>query len=333
MSAPKSLRPCEGAAPALAPVRLGDLVKPAAAVGPAGAADAAPARPAYVPPSLRKAEEAKPKTGISSAEMSDQSLFPTLGATPKATGASWGALRNRLVTAAAPAPAPAAPERPPDLSSNQFAALDEDAAAAEPPSPAPISFKKVLEDRIKQDEEEAAAAAAEAALPETEDPLEMTPEQLEKNGWARIHRPFGSQPDRLQGLTALREWLATRDWAEKSDPLVADDGETFTWDDMTKLRQAIEVPPDQPDSSQKVLELLCRPGAVGKNPWENVKPVEETIAFREPKIPKGLADLMARKKAHRAQHGPGAAELRAMGREMGPVGSEDAARASQLRAF
>jgi hypothetical protein len=329
MSAPKNIRPCEGGAPALAPVRLGDLVKPAAAAP----ADAAPARPAYVPPSLRKAEEAKPKTGITSAEMSDQSLFPTLGATPKATGASWGALRNRLVTAAAPA----APERPPDLSSNQFAALDEDAAAAPAPPPVPsagpVSFKKVLEDRIKQDEEEAAAAAAEAALPETEDPLEMTPEQLVKNGWARIHRPFGSQPDRLQGLTALREWLATRDWTEKPDPLVTDDGETFTWDDMTKLRQALEVPPDQPESSQRVLELLCRPAAAGKNPWENVKPVEETIAFREPKIPKGLADLLARKKAHRAQHGPGAAELRAAGRDIGPVGSEDAARASQLRAF
>lgn len=329
---PAAPRPCDGPAAALTPVRLADLARPAADAA-AAAAPTPTAAPKYVPPSQRKAEEAAKPKELGAADFQSADLFPALGVVPKTvTGASWAQLRAKF---AAPAPAAAAP----DLSGNAFAALDMD--AEETPKPAaPLNFKSMMEDRLKKDEEETRAAeakeAAEREIEDNDDPHEMTPQQRARLGWTTLPFPRGEE----QKMVARRRF-AEMDWTDAPlDPEMAyyESGEGFTWEDIRKTLELLRTS----ESSHQILGAFCRADAVGPDPWQQQETPEEAAArafqeslTRPKKLSKSMEHLLsiaAAKAARRAAHGPGEAELRAMGQDVGPVGSADALQASMLRA-
>jgi hypothetical protein len=299
----------------LKPMRGADLIRQAheaAALSAAAAPTAAPTASRYVPPSKRGAEPPKPKT-LTTQDMASAELFPTLGG-PRAAAA-----------AAAPAPA----------STNAFAVLDDDASSVSASTTAPLNFKKTLKATIKKEREEAEAAAALAAIPETDDPNEMTVEQLERNGWTVLRRPFGSQPDALQGLEALRDFVEKHSagWVDgPADPELAyyENGETWT---------TMGIPPEllEMGKERELMAYCCRTHGEEVPDYAAIAEQQRLATLNaKMRTTSGLSskmqDLMQRKKAHRALHGPGEAERRAMAlpESSGPVGSLDAMRAGIL---
>lgn len=292
----------------LQPMRGADLIRQAQEN--AATTPAAPTTARYLPPSKRGAEPPKLKT-LTSADMESAELFPTLGGSKK------------VVAAPQPAPASAA-------SLNAFAVLDEDAESVASSAPGPLDFKKMLKTRVRKDREEAALAV----LPETDNPSEMTQEQLEREGWAVLRRPFGSQPDPLQGLGALRDFVekASPSWRDGPlDPEQAyyENGDTWT---------TIGIPPELlvMGKERELMAYCCRTHNEEVPDYEELarKEAEAREAREALRTTRGqankLCSLLERKRAHRAAHGPGEAELRAAeatscGADV--VGSLDALRA------
>lgn len=294
----------------LQPMRGADLIRQAQEAA-AAAPAAAPTASRYVPPSKRAAEPPKPKT-LTTQDMASTELFPTLGG-------------PRAVVAATPVPA----------STNAFAVLDDDASSVSASTTAPLNFKKTLKATIKKEREEAEAAAALAAIPETDDPNEMTVEQLERNGWTVLRRPFASQPDALQGLEALRDFVEKHSagWVDgPADPELAyyENGETWT---------TMGIPPEllEMGKERELMAYCCRTHGEEVPDYAAIAEQQRLAALNaKMRTATGLSskmqDLMQRKKAHRALHGPGEAERRAMAlpESSGPVGSLDAMRAGIL---
>jgi hypothetical protein len=262
-------KPCEGAVQQLTPMRMIDVIRQQAAAAPK------PASNAYVPPSKRvpdaAAEPAKPK-GISEAEMNSDKLFPTRGATPTAPKGVWGKAK--------PASATAAP-----ANQNTFAALDDDGEgpASPAPSAAALNFKAVIEERIERDREE----AAEAALPETEDPAEMTEAQLIRNGWACLRKPFASQANPLFGQAALQDFVARQNWKDEPDPWDAYVNNGETWDGQLGIPQQLL----DTGNSFDILVYCVGPNAAGENPYET-KVIKEEGTLSTGKVPKSMQRLM-----------------------------------------
>lgn len=275
----------------LQPMRGADLIRQAQETA-AAAPPATPTAARYLPPSKRGAEQPKLKT-LTSADMESAELFPTLGGSKKAA-------------AAAPQPASASA-----ASLNAFAALDEDAESVASSAPGPLDFKMMLKTRVRKDREEAALAV----LPETDNPSEMTPEQLEREGWAVLRRPFGSQPDPVQGLEALRDFVekASPGWRDGPlDPEQAyyENGETWTY---------VGFPPELlvMGKERELMAYCCRTHNEEVPDYEELarKEAEAREAHNAARATRGavgkLQALLARKRAHRAAQGPGEAELRA----------------------
>lgn len=215
---------------------MADMVKKAPAAGASAPAPGAPtpSKPAaYVPPSQRKAEAAAKPTTISSTDLDSQRLFPTLG------GAR---------------PAVAAAQTPRVTTQNQFTTLDDDASSTTS-SAAALNFKTMLHRRIEQDVERQRLGE----IPETDDPLEMTPEKLTAEGWAVLNLRR-SPLDRGSRFEELPD-----EWER-----YVNNGEACTGvldaKDLTNT-----------EDSYYVLTQLCSPAAVGENVWERYKerPVEE----------------------------------------------------------
>ncbi len=164
----------------------------------AGAAAAAAPKNAYIPPSRRKdtGEAAKPKT-ITTDELANQALFPSLGGPSgslKAAaggGASWGQIRAKLST------------------SNTFSALSEetDVSGTSVISTPSLNFKGMLKERIEKDKAEEALLQME----ETDDPAEMNDTQLRKNGWAKLTLPPKDTESRKQWCEAFHTRLEQLD--------------------------------------------------------------------------------------------------------------------------
>lgn len=280
MSASTS-KPCEGAVQQLAPMRMIDVIRQQAATAPAAKPSSASTN-AYVPPSKRAAgaaaEPQKPK-GITESEMASDKLFPTLGAAPTAPKGVWGKPQAAMASAATPKPQAAAP-----TNQNAFAALDDDVPPSPAPSAAPLNFKAVIEERIERDREE----AEEAALPETEDPAEMTEAQLIRNGWARLRKPFASQVNPVFGQAALQEFVARQIWKdEPADPWEAYVNNGETWDGQ------LGIPKELMDkgNSFDLLVYCVGPNAAGEDPYA-AKVVKEEGTLSSGKIPKSTQRLM-----------------------------------------
>jgi hypothetical protein len=279
MSAPIS-KPCEGTVQQLTPMRMIDVIRQQAAGAPAAAASkpASASANAYVPPSKRAAgavAEPQKQKSITEADMASDKLFPTLGAAPTAPKGVWGKPKPNAAT---PAPTPA--------NQNAFAALDEDADANPSPAPsaAPLNFKAVIEERIERDREE----AEEAALPETEDPAEMTEAQLIRNGWARLRKPFASQVNPLFGQAALQEFVARQDWKDElADPWEAYVNNGETWDGR------LGIPKELMDTGNSfdLLVYCVGPNAAGEDPYA-AKVIKEEGTLSTGKMPKALQRLM-----------------------------------------
>ena len=111
----------------------------------------APVTPSrYVPPSKRAEEPAT----LSTTDMKSDKLFPTLAPMkPTMNGASWGQIRARLAT-------PTKPEQPPQL-----------------------DFKRTIEASIQRMDKEQEEGKRRENIT---NPVEMTPAQLEQNGWTSL---------------------------------------------------------------------------------------------------------------------------------------------------
>lgn len=171
-------KPCEGIK--LAPMKFADIVK--SAPPPAAAAAPAPMKTHYVPPSKR-AQEKEDVKAPSADDMKSEQSFPTLSPMKPATnGASWGQIRARL--------------------------------AKEPSVTTSLSFKNVIEERVKRDIEEMELGKR---LENITDPLEMNVQQVEQNGWhTRSMRVNLSEVyDRMMANNPLTEedyWNAKTEW-------------------------------------------------------------------------------------------------------------------------
>jgi hypothetical protein len=149
---------------------------------------------------MRAKTSDKPTTMPASINTASKDEFPTLGAAPKpiAGSASWTQIRTRFQPVADPPAAPAVPAPTAASSTNAFAALDDDPDADTPTSSKGINFKQVIKERIKREEAERLGIYQE----EPTDPWLMTPEQLERNGWASLSLPPAEQGE------ARKAWFA-----------------------------------------------------------------------------------------------------------------------------
>ncbi len=277
------IKPCEGAVQKLAPMRMIDAIQQSAAAAPTVNKSAN----AYVPPSKRSAAdtaaaEALVKAkGLSEADMNSATLFPTLGAAPVAPKGVWG---KKL---AAPLNAAPAPTSAPLNTQNAFAALSDDAqdAVSVTSSAAPLNFKAMIEERVEKDREEAALAA----IPETEDPNEMTEAQLIRAGWSVLHKPFKSQADPLLGLAALQDFVARQDWRETpTDPFEAYVQNGETWDGRLGIPEELL---ERADPYQLMLHIIGEKSA-GPDPYA-VKASKEESTTSTGMVPKSIQRLQA----------------------------------------
>jgi hypothetical protein len=214
----RSARPCDGVA--LTPMKGSELIKKAAEE--AAAAPAAP-KNRYVPPSARK-DQPKP-TGLRQDELSSAELFPTLG------GAGSGLPLKEIVSR---------------FANNQFAALDTE----QPSTPKQLDFKAKIHERIERDEQE----QRDSELPETENPLEMPPEQLLREGYAVLP---------LKGAAPA---VASR--LKNEEPYAHDPEMRFIMNSETWERMELGTHLLDETDSHKVFQVLCRPEAVGEDIWE-----------------------------------------------------------------
>lgn len=210
---------------------------------------------AYVPPSLRVVEKEKPAE-LQSEDLKSKDMFPSLSTTTAVKpGATWARLRERLAPAAASATAV------PLKTENQFAALDEDKPAT-PTTPVPLNFKGTIDAALKREAAEREAAELQAA---TEDPLQMTPEQLAENGWASL--PLPQPTERIVKHRALADKL----WAAEQEARATEQlfrNEPF--DTVGIPREILDA-----ENTHAVFVHCMGAEAAGPDPWELLKPKSE----------------------------------------------------------
>ena len=187
-SASNVTKACEGGAVKLAPMRMADALRQQEQQKPA---DASTKPSGYVAPHMRKADAVQTAATVKSLDTNSAQDFPTLSAAGNrgVASASWTQIRTRFQAPTAPAATSTA--------TNQFAALDEDAAEAAK-TPGAINFKKVIKDRIKREEAERQGLQQE----EPTDPQLMTREQLERRGWAVLPLPPADTHERKAWFAA-----------------------------------------------------------------------------------------------------------------------------------
>lgn len=233
-------KPCEGPAPSLSPLKFSHLQRVNTAESAASAPAAAPVGPPkYVPPTLRRAgtdlsAAATPKS-ISSDQLSSTDLFPALGATPKpatpGTVGSWTQLRSRF-NPASPAPTSASSVAP--SRQNSFAALDEDAAqSVSGASVSTLNYSAMMKTRIKNEVKEAEMRE----VPETDDPLKMEEEQLEREGWGLLKIPRDARAYLKEKWAAAATELTAPTSPEDDEYAYFQNGQT--WDSLDVVRRAM----------------------------------------------------------------------------------------------
>jgi hypothetical protein len=143
----------------------------------------------------------------------------------------------------------------------------------------------MIEERVEKDREEAALAA----IPETEDPEEMTEAQLIRAGWSVLRKPFKSQVDPLLGLAALQEFVARQDWRETpTDPFEAYVNNGETWDGRLGIPQELL---DRADPYQLMVHMIGEASA-GPDPYA-VKVTKEEGKLSSGLVPKSIQRLQA----------------------------------------
>lgn len=301
-------RACDGPAPQLSPIKFSHLqrVPTTDSLASAGSAPAAvPAGPPkYLPPSLRRvATDGKPATpsSLSSDQLSSQDLFPTLGSPGPSTpgGGSWAQLQSRFSGAPKTPNAPfgsarltpfgGSPSATPVISAsvsrqNSFEALDDDSASVA--TSATLNYSAMMRDRIKKDHAEMIMRE----IPETDDPLEMTVDQLERAGWGVLQVP-------RNGRAWLQEKLAGEAEPEFIEP--EDNEEDYfrngeTWESMDVLKRAIA----SYTTPERLLAAMIRPEFM--EPLVDSGPASPVSSV--PQTPRAggrvkMADLLDRKRA------------------------------------
>jgi len=264
-------RLCDGPAVKLSPIKFSAMQRSftnetALTAGFTPRSTEQPVTPSYVPPSLRKADAVATPKSISSADMSSEQAFPTLGQDPKkkawgpAAAGSWTHLRAKF--AEKPETPLASPNPKLEQKENEYAALDEDAAPVTSSAPSPaISFKDAIKRNIKSEEEEEAANAI--AIDHSID--DMAPEELCASGW-------GILPKKNKSAFA----------AGRYSPEVIDTEEEYfrnaeKYDGMTAVKDAMA----EFTTSQGYLEAICRKGTAGDDPWL----VHELVSEEVPVVP------------------------------------------------
>lgn len=261
MSAPKHITTnmIDGPVHKLQPIRMADIkmskmdsfdsLRSAVSTEDGVTVAAAPAPAKYVPPSKRGAAATAAAAAAAPLDVNSATAFPALGSTasPSPKMASWGQLRARLGAQAAP-PAATQASNSSSLSSNPFAAISEDAPVASA-SPSSLNFKTMMKARIEKDE----AEEAQREIPETEDPLEMTDQQLAADGWARLRLPPPGELEKWMRATLERDLArpAAAPSKDEVDPDIALAADPWT---------AMGIPDEIKNSgdSSRVLKYLCR---------------------------------------------------------------------------
>lgn len=235
---------CNGPAPRLAPLKFSHLqrVSTLESVDSAASAPTPTGPPKYTPPSLRRVmtdgdvaysseNTVQPKT-LSTNQLSSDDLFPALGAkpAPKAgTAGSWTQLRTRFTAAPeSKVEQPTPPATP--ASSNAFAALADDPTENRTAKSGSLNYGAMIQGRIQKDAEEKELEG----IAETDDPLEMSHQQLQKEGWAVLNIPKDARAYLQQLLSKQQPLIET---------LLDPEEEYFrseeTWDRLDIVRQAM----------------------------------------------------------------------------------------------
>ena len=236
---------CNGQAPRLAPLKFSHLQRVSTLESVDSAASAptpAPSGPPkYTPPSLRRVmtdgdvpysseNTVQPKT-LSTNQLSSEDLFPALGAKPApkgATAGSWTQLRSRFGAPESKVEQPTPPATP--ASSNAFAALDDEQQSVATAKSGSFNYGAMIQGRIQKDIEEKQLEEIE----ETDDPLEMNEQQLQKEGWAVLSIPKDARAYLQQLLSKQQPLIET---------LLDPEDEYFrneeTWERLDLVREAM----------------------------------------------------------------------------------------------
>jgi hypothetical protein len=166
------------------PSHLAAVVKPKAATS------------GYVPPHLRaKVAAEKAARGFDAEDMTDATLFPTLGSAPVAK-----------------------------------------------PKTA-MNFSNTVSEAIRRDEAAAAAAAAAALEALNMTPEQMTDEQLEANGWARLRIPRGVDERRAWLAACAERWSALAQEIPPEDEWEGVSAWTTPYNPLEVLSKPVELKP------------------------------------------------------------------------------------------
>jgi hypothetical protein len=287
--APAVRRACDGPAPQLTPIKFSHLqrVPTTDSLASADAAAAPAGPPKYLPPSLRRVTtDGKPATpsSLSSDQLSSQDLFPTLGSPGPVTpgGGSWAQLQSRFSGAKTPSATSvisASVSR-----QNSFEALDDDQASVT--TSATLNYSTMMRERIKKDHNEMMMRE----IPETDDPLEMTVDQLERAGWGVLQVP-------RSGRAWLQEKLAGEvepEFVEPEDIEEAYFRNGEMWESMDVLRGAMAAY----TTPERLLAAMIRPEFM--EPLVDSGPASPVSSV--PQTPRAggrvkMADLLDRKRA------------------------------------
>lgn len=238
-------KPCNGPAPRLAPLKFSHLQRVSTLESVESAASAPTPTPTgppkYTPPSLRRVmtdgdvpysseNTVQPKT-LSTNQLSSEELFPALGAKPApkaATAGSWTQLRSRFGAPESKAEQPTPPATP--SSSNAFAALDDEQQSVATAKSGSLNYGVMIQGRIQKDAEEKELEG----IAETDDPLEMSHQQLQKEGWGILNIPKDARVYLQQLLSKQQPLIET---------LLDPEEEYFrneeTWERLDIVRQAM----------------------------------------------------------------------------------------------